>query len=279
MQKMSNINNSPTMPHKKKNNNYLLMLSYPGSGSHFLSYCLEEWFDIQMLRPSRKKPRWLSNVLEKKLGVCMRTTVFDSDRKKTKHKITAMHLCREAHIKQFEEENGGVILLLRNPLESVPRNIHKRNPEALKNDRDILKKMIEKSDNHDPVHELDVDYIRILEAYRKFEGHKVTIYYEDLIGNISSEYEKLFSFFADMDLVPDREKFTHFMASYEEHKERSFSKAYIKDGLTKGKKKNLIFWSRLLDDEKKRSYMEYLKDNFPEVYNEHLARYALSTEE
>ena len=209
------------------------------------------------------------------MGVCMRNSVFDSDRGKTKHKITKTHLCRDAHIKKFKEENDGIILLLRNPLESVPRNIHKRNPEALKMDRDILKKMIEKSDNHDPVGELDPNYTRILEAYRKFEGNKVTVYYEDLIGNISSEYEKLFTFFTDEGLAPDRGKFTDFMANYEEHKERSFSKAYIRDNLTGGKKKNLIFWSELRDDETKRSYMEYLKGNFPEVYNEHLVRYEL----
>lgn len=249
------------------------MLSYPGSGSHFLAYCLEEWFDIQMLRASRKKPRWLSNLLEKSMGACMRESVFDSDRKNTKHKITKIHLCREAHIRQFEEENDGIILLLRNPLESVPRNIHKRKPEALKMDRDILKKMIEKSDNHDPVGELDPNYTRLLEAYRNFKGNKVTVYYEDLIGDIPSEYEKLFTFFTDEGLTPDRTKFTDFMANHEEHKERSFSKAYIRDNLTGGKKKNLIFWSELLDDETKRSYMKYLKDNFPESYNEHLLRY------
>ena len=64
---MANISNSTTTPHNMKNN-YLLMLSYPGSGSHFLAYCLEEWFDIQMLRDGRKRPRWLSNLLEKKHG-------------------------------------------------------------------------------------------------------------------------------------------------------------------------------------------------------------------
>ena len=274
MQKMANLSNSTTAPHNKKNN-YLLMLSYPGSGSHFLAYCLEEWFDIQMLRASRKKPQWLSNLLEKNMGVCMRESVFDSDKKKAKHKITKIHLCRDAHIKQFKEENDGIILLLRNPLESVPRNIHKRKPEALKADQDILKKMIGKSDNHAPTGELDVDYIRLLEAYRKFEGNKVAIYYEDLIENIPSEYEKLFKFFSNAGLSPDREIFTDFMANYEEHKERSFSVAYIRDNLTGGKKKNLIFWSELVDDETKRSYMKYLKDNFPESYNEHLVRYEL----
>lgn len=251
------------------------MLSYPGSGSHFLAYCLEEWFDLQMLRASRKKPRWLSNALEKSLGVCMRNTVFDSDRKHTKHKVTKIHLCRDAHVKQFNEENNGIILLLRNPLEAVPRNIHKRKPEALKNDPDILKKMIKKSDNHAPEHELDANYTRILEAYREFEGNKVTIYYEDLIGNIPSEYEKLHTFFSNAGLEPDRGIFKDFMDNLEEHKERSFSKSYIKDNLTKGKKKNLIFWSELVDDETKRTYMEYLKENFPESYNEHLVRYEL----
>ena len=251
------------------------MLSYPGSGSHFLAYCLEEWFDVQMLRDSRKKPVWLSNLLEKNFDVCMRNSVFDSNKNSAKCKVTKNHLCRDAHVKQFEEENDGIILLLRNPLESVPRNIHKRKLEALKADQDILKKMIGKSDNHTPAGELDVDYIRLLEAYRKFEGNKVAVYYEDLIENIPSEYEKLFTFFTNAGLSPDREIFTDFMANYEEHKEKSFSVAYIRDNLTGGKKQNLIFWSELLDDKTKRAYMKYLQDSFPEVYNEHLVRYEL----
>ena len=146
-----------------------ILLSYPRSGSHWLSYCIAQAFNVEILEAAK--------------GKCVRAPFpYPSEPK-------ASFIKRHGHESNFwtKEIGGPCLLILRNPLECIPRHLDSKRDEA------ILGSM---SGKDLKALENATDYITILEYYDKLKSCKGIVYYEDLIQNPVDTIKSLSNFFS-----------------------------------------------------------------------------------
>lgn len=216
------------------------LLSYPRSGSNWLSYILETLFEIEVV------------------GLMSNYTVFGKSTCKLYKKYAVI---KKFHGHQYEEyelmkELDSLILLIRNPKECIISN-------GFNNVNSILGELEGTlATEKDPD---NTDYMALFKLYEIFNKKKTYIFYEDLINNPEVEIQKLKNF---LELNIDLKSF---LGDFEN--QRKISSDMYKGSSTRGDKDKLLFHSRNLITEYKNKIDNHIKTNFPMYFEKYFKRY------
>ncbi len=217
----------------------LSLLSYPRSGSNWLSYCIECLSEMQ-----------IGGSLTGFLSIG--------------NKITKSHGNTKSWWKDFILCKDSLILMVRNYKECVVRNC---DGDLAKVFSDLqgglpLKTGIEKT-----------DYISILKLFEYTKEKKHLIYYEDLVQNPYQELSRLVKFLEQFG--GNKGNITSFMKQYEQHRKTSLELygKKIDKPRTNGTRNELLFHSKKLTKETKLKIDDHLIKRFPNIYNKYLKRY------
>lgn len=175
------------------------------------------------------------------------------------------YILDRAH-KAFEvmEKYPGIILVLRDYRECLIRH-NLEYWQGLEN-QDVIS-FLETEEIDQPANW----YIKNIEAFEKYPGKKLCLYYEDLMQNPAPGVRAISEF-----LGLDKQKTEEFIDNVEEHQKASVN-AYTKYGKTRsftGKSKSLDHHSKSnLTPEQILEFDEYYFTNYPELANKYLTRY------
>lgn len=154
-----------------------------------------------------------------------------------------------------------VMLVLRDYRECLIRH----NKDVWKQHPDV-KTFLEITDIEQPANW----YIKNIEAFDKFEGKKLLLYYEDLMAEPESSIRSIAQF-----LEIDESKVDDFLANIDEHRKKSVN-AYTSGGHDSftGSSRSLNHHAKSnLRPEQITEFDEYYFTNFPELAQKYLARY------
>ncbi|MFX1253074.1 MAG: sulfotransferase domain-containing protein [Promethearchaeota archaeon] len=113
-------------------------------------------------------------------------------------------------------------------------------------------------------------YIKNIEAFDKFRGDKLLIYYEDMIIDPIKEIKRLVTFLK----LPETH-LKHLLENLDYHKKQSIS-CYRKDqkSYTEGASDKLRYYSEiLLSSKERREFDNYYEKNYPILFKKYLTRY------
>jgi len=163
----------------------IYLLSYPKSGSNWLSYIIENCFGVEV-----------RGATDEYYVPCHTELVYD------KHCFVSKG---HGHIKTEYVDYDGMILLLRN---------YKRNMFSFRGNLNDDNKDFQNVNNK-------IDYIHNIQRYENFNKSKLVIYYEDLIADIFNTLHKLNLFFASFGIEGNIESF---YGEIDTHRKNSLSK-------------------------------------------------------
>lgn len=215
-----------------------ILLSYPISGSHWLSYLIAQAYNVEVKEAAKEK-------------VIGPTFPYQSPPSVSFHK-------RHGHEESWKEDRFcPTIFILRNPLECIPRHTGSNNLDTL----------IENLKGKDLVGTKDeIDLATILMSYHTLNEKKALVYYEDLIDNPWGVAKSLRSFFAgfglSFDLSCDMEELRDSSLKFYD----SFNKSQ-----TRGEQK--VFHSEKLDKNTIDGVWDFLWEKWPVLTSTYLERY------
>jgi len=216
-----------------------LLITYPRSGTHFVCYILE--------------------FLTKKTTGIGKKVLFPAGTGDDNPVIEVTH-------KGFRgiDDYTKVILVIRNYKECLIRNL-KKFWDKREKDPERVKSFIEGVRNN----QAPICLIRNIEAFEKYKGDKLLLYYEDLVSDTAREIQRLVDF---LDLPKDH--LGELLNNIDQHTRNSV-KIYDKilTSATKGSAEKLIFHSRDLSLAEKKGFDEYFETRFPLIYCKYLRRY------
>lgn len=228
----------------------LQILSYPRSGSNWLSYCINYICKLPADTPGYK---YFANDLFKG----MPDYVVEKTHAQSPEYWSELHL-----------HDWAYILLIRNYKECIPRQIQSYQIEHMKSAMNGLNPLELKSDVH------IFDYINVLKVFDKSSVSKICVYYEDLIVEPERELKRVVEF-----LKPygGEDNLDDFMNCFGYHKEQSLS-YYVKSGpnvvsATQGSRDKIIYHSKDMDKGEIMGLDSHVKNKFPILFEKYLRRY------
>lgn len=233
--------------------NKISFISYPSSGSYWLSHIIRNVFNTQ---------------IHLDLNDC---DIFrDPIEKQDDLEIRKFH-CNEENHQKYIEACSGLILIIRSYKECTIKRlkVHGTTDNLLER---IQKELSNKSYEIKDERGFSVDYIRLLNVFHNFKGKKLLIFYEDLITDLPKELHKIKDFFSQFGISGDTE---NFMENLEEHKQQSLNnyknRIYGQGGTTRGN--NVSFHSNLLSAEELKKLDAYVESTYPNLFKAYLQRY------
>lgn len=217
--------------------NRIGLLSYPKSGSNWLSYCIEYLTDIEVV--GRDSGKFGIHTVWSKARL--------PDVPYRKDVVIEKFHCLDVGKSTWENVNyDKLIFILRNYKECVYN--------------------FENTFNLLLTEERDVNYVRILKLFDSFPRKKIVVYYEDLMTLPKEELKKICTF-----LNCDNEFFEEFFCNFHEHKMRSLQ-LYRGPG---GAKSNgeLIHHSKDIDTKILQSIDKEFENKYPILFDKYLRRY------
>ncbi len=113
-------------------------------------------------------------------------------------------------------------------------------------------------------------YIKNIQAFEKFSGDKLLLYYEDILTAPEREYRRLAAF-----LELENKRLPDLINNIDEHKKRSVA-LYQTDheSVTAGRADMLDYHSKQgLSAEERQAFDDYYRENYPSLFKTYLSRY------
>jgi hypothetical protein len=248
-------------------NPYIVLLSYPRSGSNFLYYILYSIMGVRYQKQHGASPGYweeLYNLEGEEVTLYKMPLVF----------------------------------ILRNPKECIPRQTgeYKFGPK-------FMSALSNKYPNGRDPSQHHYDYIRLLEHYDKAEQFKIMVYYEDLLTHPEREIKRIL---AEIDglktrgsrynyweikngnhvlnpkMSDDIENRTeshnpdileYFIKNYDDLSKTSINRYENITTSSESKGRDLLYHSKKIDKREIKKIDQYLKENYPYLVNKYLKRY------
>jgi len=241
----------------------IFFLSYPGSGTHWLLYCIEKL--------GRIKTFWEGG----SRAVFENPKLLSQDKYDKNYVIHATHLCwKENGIAFHQKNNHGLIAIVRNYKEAVVKK--KSRHDSVLNMKNIFYDLEGRENIIEKGNHADHDYIRILKKYHFYKNPKILIYYEDLLENPERELIKIVKFLnKNFGSYYNRPEIENFVNNLEPNKKdclERYSKTIEKPS-TFGDKNKLNFHQNKIKEGQRLEIDEFIQKKYPLLYNKYLIRY------
>lgn len=227
-----------------------ILLSYPGSGSTWLRYCVE--FLTKRLTEGYGKNVSIENGLGRLVDIGV-----DCNKPPIAYK---RHGHNPGEKDSYDMDNDRLVLLLRNYKENIVRYCNVS--EA------VDTKFYSETQGY---RDGELDYIGCLQIYEEWRAKKILIYYEDLINDPEPELVKVLEL-----LKFDKTYLNELMNNLDFHKKQCIH-LYIDNkagqSYTQGNSNKLLFHSQGLSDKQKREWDHHIESNYPELMRKYLRRY------
>ena len=245
---------------RTSNKRKVTLLSYPRTGSNWLSYCIERISGFNVIGSDAH------------IGDISVERRLESDPKALVHKTHGGKLVCDLFMNNTNKE--GLLLNIRNYKECILRDApNKPKYPKVHPITDISPKLkgLKNQDN-------SPDYLAMLELYDKYDGPKILIDYDDLILEPKKELKKLFVWLSQFGGNDDEEFLNKFMEDIDSHKKNSMSLYKRTHGTTAtdgDPKKLKIQKETWLNNETENEIDEYVEKISPLLYEKYLKRYKL----